>query len=170
MPGHGSPPEIRRGGDPIADKPIVLLSIDEEWATAIMDGDKLYEYRRQPPTIDPPYRVVLYATQPVEAVVGAFITHTVVEQPVDELVDETVHQTPHTPEEIRSYFAGKDEGAAIRVGGWVGYDDPVSVDQLRHAAPEFCAPQNFRYLRPDDDTDERVIDLLPHERGIPWER
>ena len=108
--------------DPLRDTPVVLLSIDEQWANAILDGDKQYEYRRQPPAIDPPYRVVLYATGDVSAAVGGFETHTVVKDAIDELIDQTIRHTPHSPDDIQDYFEGKDEGSAIRVSSYLRYD------------------------------------------------
>lgn len=35
----------------ILDKPIVLLSIDKQWADEILNGNKMYEYRRLAPNL-----------------------------------------------------------------------------------------------------------------------
>lgn len=154
--------------DPIRDKRVVLMSIDEQWADAIFEGEKRYEYRRQPPAIDPPYRVVVYASSGPKAVVGGFETHRVLEAPIDELVERTVPQTPHDPEDIWDYFEGMDTGSAIRVDSYLRYDDPVLIATLQEADPDLTAPQNFQYLRPEQD--QEVLETLPYDRGVPFER
>ncbi|KZX46354.1 ASCH domain-containing protein [Haloarcula sp. K1] len=159
-------PEI--GIDPLRDKPVVLLSIKERWANAILDGEKRYEYRRRPPAQDPPYRGVLYATGGLGAIVGGFETHTVTEAPVDELIEQTVRFTPHKTDDLKDYFKGKETGSAIRIDGWLSYDEPVSLNDLQSANAEFTVPQNFRYLRPDEDVE--LLNQLPYDRGVPFER
>lgn len=154
--------------DPLADKPVVLLFIKEHHANAILDGDKRYEYRRTPPAFEPPYRVVLYATGDVKAVVGGFETHTVLEAPVDELIEKTVRHTPHDAEDLEGYFEGKETGAAIRVDLWQRYDDAVPLETLQGAGVEFHVPQNFQYLHPAEHAP--ILEELPYERGVPYER
>jgi predicted transcriptional regulator len=160
--------EAERPADPLREKPVVLLSIKPQHAEAILDGEKRYEYRRTAPAMEPPYRVVLYATGDVGAAVGGVETQRVVEGPVAEVIDETVQQTPHDPTEVREYFAGKDTGTAIRVDTWIRYDEPVALDDRRSADAEFRPPQNFQYLQPDDHA--QILQQLPYERGVPHER
>lgn len=160
----GSPSDV----DPLWNTPVVLLSIKPEHAEALLDGEKHYEYRRTSPVLDPPYRAVLYATADVQAVVGGFETHTVLEAPPDRLVAQTVEATPQEPEGVRDYFAGKDIGSAIRVDRRLRYDEPVALDDLRGTDVEFHPPQNFRYLQPDDHA--QLLQQLPYPRGIPHER
>lgn len=154
--------------EPYEDDPVVLLSIDEEWAEAILTAEKRYEYRRSPPTIDAPFRTLLYATAPTQAIVGAVWVNEVIEGPVDGLAENTAGLTPHDPEDVRDYFDGKDTGTALGIMGFIRYDEPVMLDELRDVDPDLRAPQNFRYLRPDEDAG--VLELLPYKRGIPYER
>ncbi|ERJ07426.1 ASCH domain protein [Halorhabdus tiamatea SARL4B] len=166
MPRPGSIPPST---DPLRDKPVVFMSIDERWAEAILEGEKRYEYRRQPPSIDAPYRVVVYASGGPKSIVGGFETHSVLEATIDELVERTVPQTPHEPEDIRDYFEGMETGSAIRVDGYLPYDDPVPITTLQEADPDLTAPQNFRYLRPEQEQDQDVLKKLPYDRGVPFE-
>jgi len=153
--------------DPLRDKPVVVLSIDERWADAILTGEKIYEYRRAPPAIDPPYRVVLYATGDIKALVGGFETHRVESGPVESVITKTVSHTPHDPDDLRNYFEGKEEAHAIRVASYIRYDEPVELEDPR-AGEEFHPPQNFRYLEPDDHA--QILQQLPYDRGVPYER
>lgn len=161
---NSNPPQ----DNPFRDKRVVLLSIDEQWAEAILEGEKRYEYRRQPPAIDTPYRVVLYASGGPKAVVGAFETHRVREAPIADLLEYTVQHTPHDPDDIRAYFDGKEYGSAIRVDSYIRYEDPVPLATLQQADPGLTAPQNFRYLDPEQDV--QVLERLPYDRGVPYER
>ena len=143
---------------------VVLLSISNEWAEAILTGRKTYEYRRQPPAIEPPYKVVLYATADMSAIVGQFTTFEVLKGPIDDLVNRTINHTPHSEDDIQSYFEGKKTGSAIRVAGYQRYSSRLSLDEVQSVDDEFRPPQNFRYLRPSED--ERILELVSN-RGTP---
>jgi predicted transcriptional regulator len=49
------------------------LPVHPQWAVAILEGSKKWELRRRRPSIDPGDVVVLYATAPLQAVVGSFV-------------------------------------------------------------------------------------------------
>ncbi|WP_302083564.1 hypothetical protein [Salinibaculum rarum] len=123
----------------------MLLSIDPEWATAIYDGDKEYEYRRIPPACDPPFDCVLYETAPTKAVTGEVRVETVVEGAPTEVISETVAGTPHSRDGLLAYFDGASKGAALHATTVTEYDTAVSLEQLQD---EFALsiPQNFQYL------------------------
>lgn len=140
----------------------VLLSIDNQWAEAILSGDKRYEYRRRPPALEPPYRVVLYATADTSAIVGQFATFDVIEAPIEELIERTIFHTPHSEDDIRSYFEGKTTGSAIHVAAYREYENSIPLENLTTVDSEFSPPQNFRYLRPAED--EGILELLPSDQ------
>lgn len=152
--------------DPHWDDKIVFLSIEEKWARQILDGEKRYEYRKQPPRLDPPFRMLLYATGPAQKIVGAVWVTGTIEGPVGPLIENTVGLTQHEPEEIHDYFGDRETGSALSIMGYREYDDPVRLYEVRDADPEFSVPQNFCYVR----SGSGILDLLPHERGISYER
>lgn len=84
---------------------VVLLSVRAAWARAILDGEKAYEYRTQPPALDPPYRLVLYATGGPSEGWGEAVVDRVVSGDPDTVLGETVAETPHTPADVRAYVA-----------------------------------------------------------------
>lgn len=143
------------------DDPVVLLSIDPEWADAILTGEKRYEYRRTPPREDTPFRVLLYATKPTQAIVGAAWIDRVIEGPVEGLAENTTGLTPHEPDDIVEYFEGKETGSALSIQGYIRYDEPVELGEVE-------PPQNFQYIRSSEH--DQLLDRLPYERGIPHER
>lgn len=141
---------------PLETVPNVLLSIKPEHAEAILDGSKGWEYRRVAPARDPPYRLVLYATAPVQAAVGVAWCDVVLERPVPVLVNAAVTSTPHSVDDVLEYFEGRQRGSALRVVCVDRWDEPVPRESLEAAG---VAPsQNFRY-----------INEVPADGGLPVE-
>jgi predicted transcriptional regulator len=131
----------------MADARVVLLSVRAEWARAILDGRKAYEYRRRPPAADPPYRTVLYATGGPSEVWGEAVVDGVVTGDVETVVDRTVEETPHTPADVHAYFEGSTAPAtALRLVDEAAYPRPVGRERLEALLGGFHPPHNFRYL------------------------
>ena len=126
----------------------MLLSIEPEHAEAILDGEKWWEYRRVAPTRDPPFRVVLYATKPVQAAVGSCWVPCIKSGAPATVIAGTIDETPHDSDEIYGYLFGKDEAHALRVMEPRRFDEALGRRQLEGAG--ITPTQNFRYL-PDID-------------------
>lgn len=124
--------------------PNVLLSIRPEHADAILDGAKAWEYRRVAPAVEPPYRAVLYATEPVAAAVGAAWVPDVLTGPPETVVARTVAETPHDPLAVRDYLDGAGAANALRVKGPRRFGTPLARSTLDAAGVP--PSQNFRYL------------------------
>lgn len=136
------------------DRPNVLLSIDPEYAEAILDGEKRFEYRRTVPDRHPPYREVLYATAPVSAAIGAaYVGNVLAMRPID-LVDATVDGTEHDSARVLEYFEGTDFGYAQRIDSTERFDLPLSREHLCDFGHE--PSQNFRYMEPVSIPEEAV--------------
>lgn len=160
------------GNERFPEAPNVLLSIHPEFADAILDGEKRWEYRKVAPTRGPPYRIVLYATAPVKAAVGvAWSYSALMNRPVATLIEETVGYTPHSREDLLDYFGDAETGSALRIGTYRRFDEPIPRETLEEAG--FEPGQNFRYIGtvPSDETrvepalispvdDEKVRSLL----------
>lgn len=139
---HSALAESRPPDPPQA--PNVLLSINPEWAEAILDGEKQWEYRKTPPARGPPMRLVLYASAPVQAAVGVAWSYTMLERDVPVLIDETVDRTPHDRDDVLDYFGDAQEGAALRIGSFRRFDEPVPRTDLE--SDGLAPAQNFRYI------------------------
>lgn len=83
----------------VLNKSIVFLSIKEHWAIDIINGKKKYEYRRQPPSLEPPYYVLLYVTGDKSAIIGAFETESIIKENIIDLINKTINDTPHKKED-----------------------------------------------------------------------
>lgn len=140
-------------------KKIVLLSILPEWAEAILEGKKKWEYRRIPPKVETGTRIVMYATGNRKEILGDFFVEKILKQPINELIEQTLSETPHQVEDIHSYFTGLKIGSAIKIKDPKRYKKNISLNQIKDDIPDFVPPQSFRYL-----TDARfkpLMDKLP---------
>jgi len=132
--------------------PTVLLTIHQEWANAILDGTKNWEYRRIPPKTQNGSRVVMYATG-CQAIIGEFIISGILKEPLDRLIAHTVKETPHNVDDIYSYFSGLEIGSALRVSHPRRYRNSIPFKRIKEEVPGFVPPQSFRYLK----SEERVL-------------
>ena len=125
----------------------ILLSVKPVWASAILNGKKRYEFRRQPPRCARRNTtVLLYATRPTSAIVGEFKIDSVIRKPFEDLW-RTVRGNAGVPEEtLREYFRGRDVCVAIKIKNPKKYDKPIRLEEIRNYLPSFVPPQNFMYL------------------------
>jgi predicted transcriptional regulator len=122
----------------------VLLSVKPQFAEAILDGTKKFEFRRalfRDPNVR---RVVLYASSPVQRVVGEFTIQGIVSMDLESLWEHTESDAGIQKDYFDEYFAGRDSGYAVAVGVTRRYPEPLALEQhfgIQHP------PQSFRYLR-----------------------
>lgn len=126
----------------ISQKPTsALLSIRPEFATAIFNGEKQFEFRRS--IFRRPVRtVVVYVTSPVGLVFGEFDVEGVIHDGVENLWNRTKRAAGIERERFFDYFEGREAGYAIRIGAVRPYDAPFCLTQRFGLRP----PQSFAYL------------------------
>lgn len=119
----------------------VLLSIRPEFLPSIFCGDKKYEFRRR--IFARPVDVVLvYATAPIQRVVGEFDVRSVVTEPLQTLWELTRQLAGIEEYLFLQYFRGMNYGHAIEIGEVRRYATPLCpVEQLG-----VVRPQSFVYL------------------------
>lgn len=124
----------------------VLMSVDAEWAEAILNGEKHWEYRKKPPGIPPPYKWIIYANMPVGKVVGDVIIDEELRDNSFIVTNITIDDTPHEPEDIREYFGNRREWCALHIGqdSLNRYEQPFEL--------ESHPPQNYQYVEPGEIT------------------
>jgi type I restriction enzyme S subunit len=123
----------------------VLLSIKPEFAEKILAGTKRYEFRRtpfrEPSLID---TIVLYATAPVQRIVGKFNPAGVVADAPENLWERFRDESGiESYERFTNYFAGAETGYAIKIEQTVQFDD--QIDPWRHV-DDFRPPVSFQYV------------------------
>lgn len=93
----------------------VLLSIKPEFADRIFDGSKKFEFRKtifKNPNIK---TVIVYASSPVQRVIGEFEIEFVLSDSPEELWKKTQRYSGITEEFFFDYFSKRDIGFAIKV-------------------------------------------------------
>lgn len=130
----------------------VLLSIKPEFADKIFTGQKEYEFRktrfRSPESVDTIY---LYASSPVQRIVGAFTINEIVSDNPTNLWDRYGHCSGvDTRDQFMSYFEGATEGHAIGVEKVHELDQPIDP---KDRVEEFSPPVSFYYLEENSQLD-----------------
>lgn len=135
----------------------VLLSIRNRWAEAILSGEKKYEYRRTPPSMDTPYIVIMYVTAPHKEVVGMFTVKSTVEGAPEEITLKTIDETPHTKPEILDYLEDATNPSALEVSEPERFHSKASYSELQESGA--TPSQNFRYVT-DENLPEKITEQL----------
>lgn len=118
------------------------MSIKPEFASKIFDGSKHYEFRRmifKRPEIS---RVVVYASSPVQKVIGEFEIESILEHPPEELWNRTREGAGISKDYFMAYFGTKDVGYAIHIKATKRYRKPRSLKDHYNLKP----PQSYLYL------------------------
>jgi predicted transcriptional regulator len=124
---------------------VALMSIKPEYAEKLLSGAKRVEFRRAGPK-GPVELILIYATQPIGALVGVLEVTRVDRGSPDELWRNfgSVGGIEHSA--FFSYFSGASAGDALVVGQAWRLNVPV---RLESAGLDARPPQSFRYV--DDD-------------------
>lgn len=120
----------------------VLLSIHPEFAEAIFNGQKHFEFRRVvfKENVD---EVVVYATMPVARVIGSFKIEKIYEDTPDAIWNKTKAFAGVTEEKFESYFKDRTKAFAIKVSNPVRFARSQSLS--RYLASNI-PPQSFCYI------------------------
>lgn len=120
----------------------VLLSIKPEFAEKIFDGTKKYEFRRivfKNPSVK---TIVVYASSPVQKVIGEFEIESILNEDVTSLWEKTKEFSGISEEFFYKYFSDKENGFAIKVKKAKRYKKALCLKEKFNVKP----PQSFMYL------------------------
>lgn len=121
----------------------VILSIKPQFADKIFDGTKKYEFRRSLFKNTEVKKVIVYASAPISKVIGEFEIDKILHCELSSLWNETRFQSGISESYYRSYFAGKENGYAIKIKETKKYDNHYSIKDKFGLTP----PQSFAYVR-----------------------
>src|SRR5215203_6335684 len=105
----------------------VLLSIKPEFAQKIFDGTKKYEFRRsifKNPDIK---TIVVYASSPVQKVIGEFEIEEIINTDLEDLWSQTEKHSGISKDYFLKYFSGKQNGFAIQIKNTKKYKSPKCI-------------------------------------------
>lgn len=120
----------------------VLLSIKPEYAFKIFDGEKRFEFRKiifKNPNIK---TVVVYASSPIQRVIGEFDIDSIVSLSPKLLWQKTKEFSGITEEFFFEYFAKKEVGHAIKIKTTRKYITPLTLKENFNLTP----PQSYAYI------------------------
>lgn len=120
----------------------VLLSIKPEYADKIFNGTKLYEFRKSIFKNRNIKTVVVYASSPVQKVIGEFEIEEIIYEPIELLWKKAKTHGGVKKDFFFEYFAEKDSGFAIKIKNTILYEQGKNLKQEYNLSP----PQNFVYL------------------------
>ncbi len=121
----------------------MILSIKPKYANAIIDGSKLYEYRKVLPKNTDIDKVYIYASKPIMAIIGEFTIGSVISDTPQKVWELTCEHGGIIKKQFNGYFKGHSVAHAIKISEVVKLDKPIDPKQ---AIKGFTAPQNYRYL------------------------
>ncbi len=119
----------------------MLLSINPEHVASILQGKKIYEYRkfRCREDVD---RIIIYATAPQQQVVAEAEIADIIEDDVLSVWRQTKNYSGITYSFFRKYYKGKKRAVAYHLKNIVVYDKPLALEDIGVS----CAPQSYRYI------------------------
>lgn len=121
----------------------VLMSIKPEFANLIFKGEKGFEYRKaifKNPDIK---TIIVYASSPVQKVIGEFDIEDILSFDLDTLWNKTQNRAGISKDYFQSYFSAKEMGYAIKIGKKRLYRKPKCLSSDFGIIP----PQSFAYVR-----------------------
>ena len=121
----------------------VLLSIKPEFAEKIFDGTKKFEFRKSIFKNTDVQKVVVYASSPVQRVIGEFTIDTILNDDIDTIWEQTARYAGITRDFYLSYFAHKEKAYAIKIRKTKRYAKARRLSDYNLQV----APQSFAYLR-----------------------
>lgn len=120
----------------------VLLSIKPEFAQLIFNGTKKFEFRRSIFKNTSIKTVVVYASSPMQKVIGEFEIDNIINDELDNLWARTKQYAGIDKEYFYQYFAEKENGFAIKIRKTKKYKKPLCLREDFNLTP----PQSFLYL------------------------
>ncbi|AHF16469.1 ASCH domain-containing protein [Niabella soli] len=119
----------------------VVLSIKPEFAYKIFEGTKKFEFRKAIFKNENIKSVIVYASSPVQKVIGEFEIDKVLKYDLDTLWNLTQEHSGISEEFYYEYFANKNEGFAIKIKKTKKYKKPKCLREDFNLVP----PQSFAY-------------------------
>lgn len=120
----------------------VVLSIKPEFAFKIFDGSKKFEFRKSIFKNTNVKSVIVYASSPVQQVIGEFEIEDILNYDLQTLWELTQEHSGISEDFYYKYFADKTQGFAIKIKKTKKYKTPKCLRADYNLFP----PQSFTYL------------------------
>lgn len=120
----------------------VLLSIKPEFANLIFEGIKKFEFRKAIFKNEKIKTVVVYASSPMQRVIGEFEIEAILKADLSTLWAATREHAGIEEDFFYEYFGDKEHGFAIKIKKARKYRTPLRLRENYNVHP----PQSFLYL------------------------
>ncbi len=127
-------------------KKSALLSIKPRFADLLLSGEKTIELRKKAPCVERGSLLILYASSPICAFVGALEVKQVVRAEPLALWREYRQITGVSQEEYWSYYENSEMAEGVLVEQVIAFDQALSLPEIRSVWHGFMPPQSFRYI------------------------
>jgi predicted transcriptional regulator len=121
----------------------VVLSIKPEFANKIFDGTKKYEFRKAIFKNEKIKTIIVYASSPVQRVIGEFEIEKIINHDIDTLWGLTQQDSGISEDYFYQYFAKREIGYAIKIKSTRKYKQSKCLKTDFNLFP----PQSFAYFR-----------------------
>jgi predicted transcriptional regulator len=119
----------------------IMLPIHPIYANKILSGEKRYEYRRKIPK-QPVELIFIYATKPIQKVVGHVYVISTDEYFLDVMWEITKDKAGISHEVYKRYFHGRNVGYVFFLANYCKYTRPAKIEDFGLIK----APQSFVYI------------------------
>jgi predicted transcriptional regulator len=119
----------------------VVLSIKPQFANKIFDGTKKFEFRKSIFKNQNVTSVLVYASSPVQKVIGEFEIAEIFNLDLKTLWDKTKEYSGITEEYFYEYFENREQGFAIQIKNKKRFENPKCLKTDYNLTP----PQSFAY-------------------------
>ena len=131
--------------------PKILISIMPEFVKKIFAGIKKIELRkRKPKFLYPRDRALVYASSPLQAIVGEMEISDIVEGTPKEIWERYSEVSGVSKKFFDSYYQGHSAAAGLLIGKTFEYPTKIFLGEIKQARPGFSPPQNYLYLTEGD--------------------
>lgn len=120
----------------------IILSIKPEFANKIFEGTKKFEFRRSIFKNPKVKKIVVYASSPIQKIIGEFDIGYILIHDLDTLWHKTKSHAGISEDYFFEYFIDKGLGYAIKIKSPKLYKEPRCIRQDYNLFP----PQSFLYL------------------------
>lgn len=137
----------------------ILLSIQPRIVKEIIEGKKIYEFRKKFPNLnssDINKKIIIYCSKPTMKIIGSFVVKSYHHSDFESLM-RTISATKGYKKRISNYFTDKSSCHAMEISELNLYENTLSLDYLRKNFIGFCPGQSYRYL--NDDILENILEL-----------
>ncbi|MGR8838413.1 ASCH domain-containing protein [Leuconostoc falkenbergense] len=127
---------------------VVVMSIRPKHWNDIASGKKTVEYRKRvwKQTDNTPVKILVYATSPIQRVVGEIVVTSILEDSPKQIWLKTATQGAIDEKDFYGYFGQNENSYAIVIDAVKIYEESKSLSSLKSLGVK-SAPQSWQYAK-----------------------